>query len=169
MSSAGKGCDQVLEAFRAARRRHPAIRRNLRGAGSPACGCESAAISGFGEVVMIVQERIGEPSAPAIRPTGRRRRTACRSCRCMKCGTLVLVPGCGLPFVEAIGRDQATFVFVCAAESGLLGQRLAAGVDQAVADGGIFCPGGDQAPDEEIGCVRAIVGDGQHRPARAQC
>ena len=69
--------------------------------------------------------------------------------------------GLGLPLVEAVGEDETAFVFEAAAEGGLFGEGFAAGVDKAVADGRIFGPGGDESPDEEVGLIFAVVGDGE--------
>ena len=68
-----------------------------------------------------------------------------------------------LPFVKTVCQDQAAVVTERGAEGRLLGQRLGAGVDQPGADGRVFCPRGDQPPDEEIRPARAVVGDDQHR------
>ena len=70
-------------------------------------------------------------------------------------------PGLGLPLVEAVGQDETAFVFETAAEGGFFGQRLAARIDEALSDGQVFGPRGDETPDEEVGFVPRIVGDGE--------
>lgn len=72
-----------------------------------------------------------------------------------------LRPRLGLPLVEAVRGDETALVFERAAEGGLFGERLAARVDEAVAQGRVLRPGWDQSPDEKIGRVPAVVGDGE--------
>ncbi len=58
----------------------------------------------------------------------------------------LLAGGRGLPFVKAIGGNQAALLFEGPAETGFVGDSFGAGVGQLVADGFVLGPGGDQAP-----------------------
>ncbi len=66
------------------------------------------------------------------------------------------------PFVESIGGDDAAFVFEAAAKGGLFGDGFSTRVDEAVRDGGVFCPRWDQPPRKEIRFVFGIIRDGKH-------
>ena len=54
--------------------------------------------------------------------------------------------GCGLPFVKAVGGDQAALGRELAAEAGFLVDGVGPGVGELVAEGFIFRPGRDQTP-----------------------
>ena len=58
----------------------------------------------------------------------------------------LLARGRGLPFVEAVGGDEAAHAAEGAAEGRLLGHRLAARVGELRRHRGVLRPGGQQAP-----------------------
>src|SRR5215213_351481 len=62
----------------------------------------------------------------------------------------LFAPVLALPLVESVGRDQAPPPAEGAAERGLLGSRLAAGVDHARPDLGIVGPRRDEPPPEHL-------------------
>jgi hypothetical protein len=100
------------------------------------------ATSSFGSAVIIVQERTCEPSGLFHSSHKPAKANGWRSFMWIKWGIFDLRPRLGLPFVEAIGQDQAALVLIAAAERRFFSQRLAARVDQAVADRRILGPGG---------------------------
>ncbi len=51
-----------------------------------------------------------------------------------------------LPFVKTVGEDETAALPEGMAETGFSGDGFSPGVDQAVAGGGAFCPGGDEPP-----------------------
>ena len=53
---------------------------------------------------------------------------------------------CGLPFVKAIGGNQAALLLKWPAEAGFLGDGFGAGIGEIVANGFIFRPGWDESP-----------------------
>ena len=53
-------------------------------------------------------------------------------------------------------------VLVGGTESRLFGERLGASIDETATNGRVFGPGGDQAPDEEIGPVGGIIRQDEH-------
>jgi len=71
-----------------------------------------------------------------------------------------------LPFEEAVGGDQAAMGFIGAAESGFFGNGLGAGVNHAVADGGILGPGRYQTPTEHFQDVPGRILGLHHRRHR---
>lgn len=62
-----------------------------------------------------------------------------------------------IPFVEAVGGDEAAAVFVGGAEGGLFGEGFAAGVDEFLTDAGIVGPGGDESPLEDVEGGQSIL------------
>jgi len=58
--------------------------------------------------------------------------------------------GCGLPFVKAIGGNQAALFFKRPAVAGFLGDGVGPGVGQFVADGFILRPGWNQTPPHRL-------------------
>src|SRR5262245_14782998 len=66
------------------------------------------------------------------------------------------------PFVKAIGENEATLVPIAATEGWFFGECFTACIDKAIANLGVFCPHGNQAPDEKISCKFIVVGNSQN-------
>ena len=72
-----------------------------------------------------------------------------------------------LPFVEPVCQHQAAAFLERRAKGGFLGQRLAAGVNHAAADGGILSPERHQSPAQQLDVTFVLVEN--HRQVLRRC
>lgn len=74
--------------------------------------------------------------------------------------------GLFLPFEEAVGGDEAAFGFEGVAKGGFFSDGFGTGVDQAIADSGVFGPRGYQTPTKHFEGTFGRFGRMNHRGHR---